>query len=180
MSFSPVAAMLDLLMPVESDDVPRRAYALLDAARNEEIYPAILGSDCNWLCLYRGNAALGMAEVAPYLVELSRYSLFTRWLLENASGESWGIFLNAPVPIELLQNHFRRFILVQLPDGRTVYFRFYDPRVLRLYLPTCNREESAKFFGPVQRFVIESENARTQLTFDYEEAGVKQDEIVLL
>ena len=37
-----------------------------------------------------------------------------------------------------------------------MYFRFYDPRVLRIYLPTCTLEESRVFFGPIDGFLVES------------------------
>jgi Domain of unknown function (DUF4123) len=140
------------------------AYALLDAARDERVYPALLNADCDWVCLYRGDAAARMAEVAPYLVALHPLAEFTMELLREGWGNSWGVFLNAAVSLDRLQAHFRRFVLVQLPDGRNVYFRFYDPRVLRAYLPTCNEEERRTFFGPVQRYVIESEEGEP-LTF---------------
>jgi hypothetical protein len=35
-------------------------------------------------------------------------------------------------------------------------FRFYDPRVLRVYLPTCWPGELTRMFGPVESFVMES------------------------
>ena len=31
-------------------------------------------------------------------------------------------------------------------------FRFYDPRILRAFLPACTSDELRSFFGPVQRF----------------------------
>lgn len=34
-------------------------------------------------------------------------------------------------------------------------FRFYDPRVLRLYLPSCTTEELDRVFGSVERFILE-------------------------
>ena len=144
----------------------RRSFALLDAARNEQIYPALLTADCNWASLYRGDAAARMAEVAPYLVELDRDSLFTPWLLREAWGKSWGIFLAATTGLEILRNHFRKFVMVQVPDGRSVYFRFYDPRVLRAYLPTCTPEELIAIFGPVQRYAMENEDSELLLTFE--------------
>ena len=148
-------SILDELLPPFPEEERMRAYALVDAARDERIYPAVLRADCEWTCLYRGDAAVTMAEVAPYLVQLDRASRFTAWLLENGWGDSWGVFLNAPVTLEVLRNHFRRFVYAQLPDGRNVYFRFYDPRVLRVYLPTCTPDEMVKIFGPVERFLLE-------------------------
>ena len=43
-------------------------------------------------------------------------------------------------------------------DGAVFYFRFYDPRVMRLYLPTCLEKELRTVFGPVRAFFIEAEN----------------------
>lgn len=155
--------ILDELLPAFPENEQTRAFALLDAARDDRIYPAILRADCEWTCLYRGDAAVTMAEVAPYLVQLERASVFTSWVLEEGWGNSWGVFMNAVVPMETLRNHFRRFVYVQLPDGRTVYFRFYDPRVLRAYLPTCTPEELETIFGPVERYVMESEDGARPL-----------------
>ena len=155
--------LLDELCPLFGE---RRSFALLDAARDEHIYPSLLTADCNWTSLYRGDAAARMAEVAPYLVELERDSLFVRWLLRHGWGKSWGIFVGATVGMELLRNHFRKFLMAQLPNGRSVYFRFYDPRVLRAYLPTCTDEELKAIFGPVERYAMENADGELLLTFE--------------
>lgn len=146
----------------------RAAFMLVDAARDKAVYPSLLRADCKWLCLYRGDAAVTMAEVAPYLVELAPRSEYARWLIDRGWGDSWGVFLNAPVDLERLRAHFRRFVLVQMPDGRTVYFRFYDPRVLRVYLPTCNASELEMVFGPVERYLMESAGGTDAVAFRHD------------
>lgn len=161
MTAIPIAdSLLDELLPPFPEKVEMRAFALLDAARDDRIYPALLRADCEWVCLYRGDAASTMAEVAPYLVQLERGSRFGKWAIEEGWGNSWGVFMNAPVKMEVLRAHFRRFVYVQLPDGRSVYFRFYDPRVLRVYLPTCTPKEAETMFGPVERYLVEDEEGR--------------------
>jgi hypothetical protein len=157
MTSPPTLALFDALWPAPLDPDAPTVFALVDAARDDEIYPALLKADCEWVCLYRGDAAVTMAEVAPYLVELDPHARFTSWLLEKAWGNSWCVFLHAGVALERLQAHFRRLVMAQLPDGKMVYFRFYDPRVLRAYVPTCTAEEAARFFGPVERFIVEDE-----------------------
>src|ERR1041385_609655 len=143
-----------------------RSFALLDAARDERIYPALITADCNWVSLYRGDAAARMAEVAPYLVELERDSEFASWLFREGWGNSWGIFLRSAATLQIVRGHLRRFIMAKLSDGRSVYFRFYDPRVLRAYLPTCIEEEVQSFFGPVERYAMESDDGELLLTFE--------------
>jgi len=159
MTVSRPSLLFDQLWPSPLQDAAPRVFALLDAARDEQIYPALLKADCEWLCLYRGDAAVTMAEVAPYLVELQPYARFTWWLLEKGWGNSWGMFLHAAVKLDRLQAHFRRLVMAQLPDGKMVYFRFYDPRVLRAYLPTCTPKELEAMFGPVERFILEGDDA---------------------
>jgi len=108
-------------------------FGLFDAARNQSILPLLLQGGCPYLCLYEGKAAQEMAEVAPYLVRLPAKSELLESLILQGWGDSWGIYLTSHNSLEDLQKHFRRFVMVQLPDGEPVYFRFYDPRVLRVF-----------------------------------------------
>ena len=39
--------------------------------------------------------------------------------------------------------------------GEEVYFRFYDPRVLRVFLPTCSVRQKAELFGEIRSFLLE-------------------------
>lgn len=56
--------------------------------------------------------------------------------------------------------------MVQLEnDGRKVYFRYYDPNILRIFLPTCDPEQSAVFFGPVRAFTAEDPEQGQTLLF---------------
>jgi hypothetical protein len=43
-------------------------------------------------------------------------------------------------------------------EGSYLYFRYYDPRVLRVYLPTCNESELGAVFGPIEFFLLEHED----------------------
>jgi hypothetical protein len=43
-------------------------------------------------------------------------------------------------------------------DGKLLYFRFYDPRVLRRFLPTCDAEQLRQLFGPIDAFVMEGDD----------------------
>jgi hypothetical protein len=158
MTVSRPSLLFDQLWPRPLQEAAPGVFALLDAARDEQIYRALRNADCEWLCLYSGDAAVTMAAVAPYLVELQPYARFTWWLLEKGWGNSWGVFLHASLALDRLQAHFRRLIMARLPDGEMVYFRFYDPRVLRAYLPTCTPKELKAVFGPVERFIIEGED----------------------
>ncbi len=47
-------------------------------------------------------------------------------------------------------------------------FRYYDPRVLRVYLPTCLAPELRTVFGPVRRFLLESEDPALMLEYRFD------------
>lgn len=135
-------------------------YAVLDGASVPDLFPKLAEAKEEWACLYRGELEPDMAEVAPYLVKLRAESPFTDWLLSEGWGNHWGIFALTPVGLEALRRHFRHFLRVKDHTGKILYFRFYDPRVLGVFLPTCSTTELRTFYGPVVRYVIEEEQRR--------------------
>jgi hypothetical protein len=141
-------------------------YALLDAARDPRVYTLVSGSGLPFACLYDGALPQELAEVAPYLVRLRRERPFTARLMSEGWGESWGCFVSAALELPELRKHLRRFLRVKQEDGKTLVFRYYDPRVLRAYLPTCTPEELTTFFGPITRFVAEEEGGKAALAFE--------------
>jgi hypothetical protein len=134
-------------------------YAILDAARDERIYPGLqrLAATEEILCLYQGRAGTEMATVAPYLVCLGTSDRAFDWIWEEGWGGSWGIFLWSLVSPTQLRQHFRRGTMVRTEDGQRLLFRFYDPRVLRTFLPSCDAVQCRELFGPVAWFACESE-----------------------
>lgn len=154
-------------------------YALLDAARDPRVL-ALLQSSGEWYqSLYEGPQGDELAAFAPYLVQLPAASRLFQPLLEQGWGQSWGVFLSSRQPFADVRKHFRRFLLVRFEDGREAYFRFYDPRVLRLYLPTCTAVEIEKFFGPVAQFLVEAERPGTALRFTAEPRGLGREVVSL-
>ncbi len=59
----------------------------------------------------------------------------------------------------------RQLLTVRRPDGETVLFRFYDPRVLRAHLPEQEEKKAGEFFGPVASYLVEGEEAGQYLVF---------------
>ena len=56
-------------------------------------------------------------------------------------------------------------------DGQTFFFRFYDPRVLRAFLPTCSPSQLTDFFGPVRAMIVESEGGEELQVIQWGRAG---------
>jgi hypothetical protein len=156
----------------ETTDTPQ-VYAILDGARDAKIEPLVRLGRRDYECLYSGKLAPRLQAAAPYLVHLSREGKLTRDLLESGWGQSWGLYAIAPNDsgLQQLRRHFRDFLRVQDEEGKKLVFRYYDPRVLRVYLPTCTPEETKRFFGPVIRYVLEGPSGQSLLEFSRDPAG---------
>ena len=154
-------------------------YALLDASREPSVLKVILESKEEYQSLYEGAQGAQLAHFAPYLIRVPHKSALLDTLVHQAWSKSWGVFLTSDTPLKDLRTHFRHFLTVKLPDGTQVYFRYYDPRVLRLFLPTCLPEETTQFFGPVKHFLMEADDPATALHFTRGPKGAAQKELHL-
>jgi hypothetical protein len=155
MAFPLLANIEELLWP---RGFTRDVWMIVDAARDKQIYPMLVASYMEYSCLYSGQLAPAIERAAPYLVQLEFESSYTRRLLERAWGNSWGVILRCDSSLPRVRRHLRQFLMVRDPRGQQVLFRYYDPRVLRVYLPTCNREELRTVFGPVECYYMEDRN----------------------
>ena len=136
------------------------------------LYEAIERNN-NQVSLYKGTSEEELADVAPYLFEFEPGSDFAKWYQENGWGDSWGIPLCSTFKFEETSIHFRKFLLIKTEDDQQLYFRFYDPRVLRIFLPTCDEKQLKEFFGPVEHFICEDEDPEFALVFSFEKNELK-------
>lgn len=140
-------------------------FAILDAAREPTLPERLKDSGEEHQSLYDGDRGAELAPYGPWLVKLPADCALLEELVNDGWGESWGVYLTSRQPFPEVRKHLRRFLLAKLPDGRQVYFRYYDPRVLRTYLQTCNASELTGFFGPVARYYVESAQEDQLLAF---------------
>ena len=148
-------------------------YAILDAARDVRILALLMQSREQYQSLYEGAEGDQLAQVAPYLVRLETDSLLLSSLVLEGWGNSWGVFLSCAGDLQTVRRHLRHFLEVQMPDGKQVYFRFYDPRVLRVFLPTCTADETNQFFGPIKHYLMEDDKPDKLLQFGSTDKGAE-------
>lgn len=138
-------------------DRPVRLFALLDAARDERVLQIVRERSEEARSLYDGFQGEILAEAAPYLVDCGTGPLLDEIVLEGW-GKSWAVFVGSTRPFVEVRRHFRRYLIVQ--DDETeerLYFRFYDPRVLRVFLPLCTRRQLGDMLGELSFLAMEDE-----------------------
>ena len=156
-------------------------YAVLDGASVPELPQLLWEHEPENICLYRGELEPDMAAVAPYLVKLEYDHPFSKLVCEQGWGKHWGIFATTPAEVNIrdMRKHFRRFLMVYSPEDKLIYFRYYDPRVLRVYLPTCNTKEINYVFGPINAYLLEDENPSTLLRLLHDGEKVRAEKVQL-
>jgi hypothetical protein len=133
-------------------------YLLLDAALMGEQLHQAKALNPTFISLLSNDYQFENELVAPYIFKFEPHSPFARWYMENGWGKGWGVMARSYASLEELRVHFRKFILVLNDDDQEIYFRFYNPRVLTIFLPTFTAYQLKDFFGPVDYFMIEEES----------------------
>jgi len=158
--------ILDYLWAGRRAERALRVFALLDAARDPRIFAELRHAPLERHCLFDQPIPLLLEKSSPHLVRLERAEPFTRFVLDEGFGHSWGVFLTSVMPVQRLLAHFRSVWQTRDDKGRQAYFRFYDPRVLRMYMPTVRDEANLRsIFGPVARYFLETEDGRGLLDY---------------
>jgi hypothetical protein len=149
---SPVASLTDWM---RGQTLP--LFGLFDAARSAGVLTILRQSSEPLQSLYEAEVEEELSDVAPYLAVLRHSSPVLEAALKQGWLDWWGIYFISEARFDMLLKHFRSFQIVRDETGRQMYFRFYDPRVLRAYLPACTSDERSRFFGPVAAFLVASE-----------------------
>ena len=131
-----------------------RLYGVIDTARDVRLFPLVQLSP-NYDCLFAGKIEPALAAAAPYLVELTDDTPLKNIWRTEGWGKAWGILLKSSLELDDLRRHLRKFLVVQLPDGDVVFFRFYDPRVWKTYWASCSDGERNEWSTCVDEFVCE-------------------------
>jgi len=154
-------------------------YAIVEGAMCERHLPFIFSSAAEHASLYRETDNEKLVRLGPHLVRFGEGEQFASRFLPTAWGQHWGIFICSEANTEQLLRHFRHFLIVSTEANRKLYFRFYDPRVLRRFLPTCTARQLETLFGPVDFFVTESREYKIATIFGMERGGLTVKEIDL-
>lgn len=137
----------------------QKLYAVLDAARRERILQLLRQNVEEHRSLYEGVEGETMADVAPYLVgPMKESSLLLEALVLEGWGKRWGIYCTSEIEFKEVRRHFRRFLMVEDEETEErLYLRFYDPAVMRVFLPSCTERQRDEFMDELDALWVEGE-----------------------
>lgn len=147
-------------------DGPRGAsvWAVLDGARDPKIHLALIESRLEVRSLFAGPLPRDLELASPQLVELLPGHRLTAKLLGDAWGRSWGVFVRTDDPADL-RLQLRKLLRVKIEGGGHMLLRWYDPRVLAMFLPTCDTGQLRQMFGGVEAYFCEVDAGRAFSSF---------------
>lgn len=130
-----------------------RMLLLLDTAAAENSHLTLDRWQVPYWSLFDGTPEEGLIEIAPLLVDASnvdehKQGKLFEWLEKLAYSApclSW--FLTDQTP-DAVAGHLRRFHVVGLSDGQTMLMRWYDTRILPVWL-SCLTPSQANAFASI-------------------------------
>lgn len=146
------------LSALSSEDC--RHYMIVDAAQSQAIYPKLLEHDYTYSCLFETTqSSAGLTKVAPYLIRLKAGDDLSQWCINEGWHNHWGILFSvANKNLAQLRIHFKRLNFVKTEEGKKLFFRYYDPRVLDAFLSTCLPDERDFAFKNIDSFWLPFES----------------------
>jgi hypothetical protein len=154
----------------------RQVWSVVDADNCPQLLPMIERHGVPHACLLGPHYSPAESRRAPHLVQLEVANPFADWLL-GGWGRCWGIYAISRSPLPAMRDHFRSFLVVADPHGNPLFFRYYDPRVFAVYLPTVNETEARFVFGPVETYLFEQEDTAAVLRCSRPGPSVKMENL---
>lgn len=131
-------------------------HALMDASLTPELPEKLIQHkpQLDYLPLFLGDEAASLAAISPYLMRLEFDDPLLWWLLDEGADKAWGIYLCSNAELTALHHHLFSLLAVRDLQGDTLWFRYYDPRVLKPFWRALNDEEKNRFLGPIECLII--------------------------
>jgi len=131
-----------------------QAYLLLDAALIDSLPIRLSELGCSTFHpLYQQTAYHTLVAVGPVLVPVIPNSPLARTFTREWS-ETAGIWLESEADEVVVLQHLRSLIHARVEGDVTVFFRYYDPRITRLWLTDLLPSERDGLMGPIRLILL--------------------------
>ena len=130
-------------------------YLLLDGAQIEDLMQTLyqLEPAPEFHRLYEGTRYAELADAGPILIVTDQDSLLCQHFKKHWHTTS-GVTLISRAPAEELVQHLSSLVHASVGGGVSLLFRYYDPRILYLWLTDMSDGQRNSALGPVEHFQI--------------------------
>jgi hypothetical protein len=113
---------------------PWHWYAIADAAQQRDLPSALVRTSAGQTrCLFDAPVDSALAAQSPHLVQLEQPSDQApawKWIQRNANNKPCVTVIASNEGFDTLFAHLQAFTEVYLPDGKDMFFAFWDPSIL--------------------------------------------------
>jgi len=146
-------------------------YAVLDRSAAASFLDAVRSE---------GGAVEVLSETTgACLTSVNPESRIAAQLAADGWGKRWGIYVTSHQQPTIVRNHLRRFQTLLSQDGAEFQFRFFNPLLLRGFLPTLSGDEAKTLFGPISAILTEGANPDELMLFMPGPSGVLEKTLPL-
>jgi hypothetical protein len=136
------------------------------------------GQEARMLFQGPGTVYHEIEEVAPYLCSLDpENALLSEWF--GLHGSNAGVLIASDVPMSVLYTHLRNVFVAKDSNDQDYFFRFYDPRVLRGFLPAARPEEVCQFFGPIRWMIVEDIGPASLIAYTHDQGKLRTQRLTV-
>ncbi len=142
-------------------------YGVLDLARAPHLYDHVERlAPMEAQCLFEGRLDPKVIRHCQHLVRLAPNDPLTRLWWTQGWGDNWGMVISSSSDLRTVRRRLRHFTQAKLPSGEgPVLFRFWDPRVFRVYMPEVEAPALADWFKHIDRYVVATEDGKGSIQY---------------
>lgn len=133
-------------------------YLILDGAQIGDLIKTIyrLQPAAEIDILYLNTPFAELQEVSPVLVKITPNNALYQHFQAQWQNTA-GIHMIATGDLYSLGNHLRTSLQAKI-NGQAYFFRFYDPRILSLWLETLTKQQQQQFMGSISKLYLPDPN----------------------
>ncbi|OWY31425.1 hypothetical protein CEJ42_00850 [Herbaspirillum robiniae] len=160
------------------------AYLLLDGAQAEGSHLRLGAMRVPYASLFEGKREEALPEIAPLLIDLtaldaSRRSRVVSWASQLGFGAPCLSWYESPLALPAFAAHLRNFHQVGLSDGQTMMLRWYDTRILPIWLQALTEQQFALFTGGMLSIAYVDRFGESKTIHRTDEAGPPSQQLPL-
>ena len=135
-------------------------YAIIDSSQRVGFHRRLDEHDIWYRSLFEGHAEQKHIDIAPLMLEWAELpdragiKRVQADILDLAKERPAVSFIESDLRLEEISGHFRRFHLVKLPNGREMLLRWYDTRILPVWVHVMNEAQKAAFTNGIHEWRV--------------------------